>query len=132
MAISNHERVGRALNLLRQGLYPFVVREMQAFHGEKWLTVVADNLHESSPKFKSPEQILEEDVLALLTLMWEQWNTVFRQTLGQAERTLVSELRNTRNTWAHTCTFGFDDAYRALDSVARLLSAIAAPPSCRS
>lgn len=127
MAISNHERVGRALNLLRQGLYPFVVREMQAFHGEKWLTVVADNLPERSPKFKSPEQILEEDVLALLTLMWEQWNTVFRQTLGQAERTLVSELRNTRNTWAHTCTFGFDDAYRALDSVARLLSAIAAP-----
>ncbi|MFT0813232.1 Swt1 family HEPN domain-containing protein [Synechococcus sp. OH20] len=127
MAISNHERVGRALNLLRQGLYPFVVREMQAFHGENWLNVAADTLPQSSPKSKSPEQILEQDVAALLTLMWEQWNTVFRQTLGQAERTLVSELRNTRNAWAHTCTFGFDDAYRALDSVARLLSAIAAP-----
>lgn len=37
MAISNHERVGRALNLLCDGLYPYVEREMQAIHGDRWL-----------------------------------------------------------------------------------------------
>ena len=30
MTISNHERVGRVLDLLREGLYPFVEREMHS------------------------------------------------------------------------------------------------------
>ena len=30
MAITNHERVGNAMQLLRQGLAPFVEREVQA------------------------------------------------------------------------------------------------------
>ena len=38
--------------------------------------------------------IAEWDVAALLKLMWEAWNDVFRQTLGRAERSLVSELRD--------------------------------------
>ena len=33
--------------------------------------------------------------------MWESWNDVFRKTLGPAERSLVSELRDVRNKWAH-------------------------------
>lgn len=38
---------------------------------------------------------LEEwDSAALLKLTWEAWNSVFRQTLGRAERSLVSELRD--------------------------------------
>ena len=39
MAQSNHERVSKALNLLNQGLKPFVEREMQAVHGSRWLEV---------------------------------------------------------------------------------------------
>ena len=30
MAITNKERVGRALDILREGLYPFVEREMRS------------------------------------------------------------------------------------------------------
>jgi predicted AAA+ superfamily ATPase len=56
--------------------------------------------------------------------MWNQWNEVFRKTLGPAERSLVSELRDVRNRWAHQRPFSSDDAYRALDSAARLLSAV--------
>ena len=59
--------------------------------------------------------------------MWDQWNDVFRQTLGHAERSLVSELRDVRNKWAHQEPFSSDDAYRALDSAARLLTAVSAP-----
>ena len=59
--------------------------------------------------------------------MWDAWNDVFRKTLGQAERTLVSELRDVRNNWAHQEPFSSDDAYRALDSAARLLTAVSAP-----
>jgi hypothetical protein len=54
------------------------------------------------------------------------WNLVFRKTLGQAERTLVSELRDVRNKWAHQKPFSSDDAYRALDSADRLLTAVSA------
>ena len=61
--------------------------------------------------------------------MWEAWNEVFRNTLGHAERSLVSELREHRNKWAHQETFSGDDAYRALDSAGRLLTAVSAPQS---
>ncbi len=64
---------------------------------------------------------------ALLKVMWDSWNDVFRQTLGPAERSLVSELRDHRNRWAHQEAFSSDDAYRALDSAGRLLTAVSAP-----
>ncbi len=59
---------------------------------------------------------------------WEAWNDVFRRTLGPAGRSLVSELRDLRNKWAHQQSFSGDDAYRALDSAGRLLTAISATP----
>ncbi len=127
MAISNHERVGRALNLLRDGLYPFVEREMKAVHGDRWLIPASASLPDSYVKSKKVGDVLREDVSALLIVMWEQWNSIFKQTLGQSERTLVSELRTTRNDWAHNPSFTTDDAYRALDSTTRLLTAISAP-----
>jgi hypothetical protein len=58
--------------------------------------------------------------------MWETWNEVFRKTLGFADRSLVSEIRDWRNKWAHQAPFSSDDAYRALDSAGRLLSAVSA------
>ena len=45
--------------------------------------------------------IPEWDASGLLRLMWETLNDVFRHTLGFAERSLVSELRDWRNKWAH-------------------------------
>src|SRR5207248_8914088 len=54
------------------------------------------------------------------------WNSVSRRTLGPAERNLVGELRGHRNNWAHQRTFSTDDAYRALDSAGRLLTAVSA------
>ena len=70
--------------------------------------------------------IAEWDAAALLESCGT-WNDVFRRTLGPAERSLVSELRDLRNKWAHQQTFSSDDAYRALDSAGRLLTAVSAP-----
>ena len=58
--------------------------------------------------------------------MWNQWNPVFSKTLGQAERSLVNELREVRNNWAHQKAFSGNDAYRALDSMERMLTAVSA------
>ena len=71
--------------------------------------------------------IAQWDVAALLKLMWGAWNDVFARTLGRAERSLVQELRDCRNKWAHQEPFSSDDADRALDSIARLLTAVSAP-----
>ena len=91
MALSNHERVGKALDLLSAGLRPFVERELQAAHGKDWVAR-SGLLDPRAPAGKKPKEP-RLDAHALLGVMWDQWNDVFRKTLGQAERSLVSELR---------------------------------------
>lgn len=127
MAISNHERVGRGLTLLGQGLYPYIEREMRSVYRDKWIVAATPSVPEDRTLRRNVADILKEDVSALLLVMWDQWNDVFKKTLGQSDRTLVSELRTTRNQWAHNTTFSTDDAYRALDSIARLLASISSP-----
>ncbi len=126
MAITNYERVGKALELLRDGLLPFIERESTAKYGKYWITKVTDGWPNdlSWPEGADQPNI---DSAMLLRVMWDQWNEVFRNTLGHAERSLVSELREVRNLWAHQEAFSTDDAYRALDSASRLLTAISAP-----
>ncbi len=127
MAISNHERVGKALDLLKDGLAPFVERELKAQHAQQWLDVVKQSLHETQGSLLGSEDSPRWDAAMLLSAMTGQWNSVFRKTLGHAERALVSELREVRNKWAHQNPFSGDDTDRALDSAARLLTAISAP-----
>lgn len=129
MALSNAERVGKALDLLKAGLQPFVEREMKAQHAQLWFeeAKAAVAVKESQETLFGTEAEPRWDVAALLAIMWNQWQLTFRKVLGQAERTLISELRDVRNRWAHQKPFTSDDAYRALDSAARLLTAISAP-----
>ena len=126
MAISNQERVGKGLELLRTGLGPFVDREVQAAVkvGSLQMTTV---LRYAEDPILSKRPIAEWDAAGMLKLMWEVWNDVFGRTLGRAERSIVSELREVRNKWAHQNPFSSDDADRALDSMSRLLTAISAP-----
>lgn len=124
MAMTNQERVGKALDLLKAGLAPFVDRETTlAVKEGRGLATLRSFAEDPLTKDKS---IREWDAANLLKLMWETWNEVFRQTLGPAERGLVGELRGYRNRWAHQDPFSSDDADRALDSIARLLTAVSA------
>jgi hypothetical protein len=125
MAITNHERVGKALELLKCGLGPFVQREITSIYKERAAAEMIRALGEDRLNAKKP--ITEWDVGVLLRLMWDSWNEVFRLTLGHTERSLVSELREHRNKWAHQEAFSSDDTYRALDSAGRLLTAVSAP-----
>ncbi len=124
--MTNHERAGRALELLRQGLGPFVEREVRHALEHGALSPEALRRFLEDPLLAQKE-IASWDAAGLLKLMWDTWNEVFRRTLGAAERTLVSELREWRRRWAHQEPFSSDDAYRVLDSAARLLAAISAP-----
>jgi hypothetical protein len=126
MAITNQERVGKGMDLLRAGLAPFVEREVQAAVKAGTVRIDAVRRFVDDPILGN-KPIQEWDSAGLLKLMWETWNDVFRRTLGFAERSLVSELRDVRNKWAHQSPFSSDDTDRALDSMARLLSAVSAP-----
>lgn len=127
MATTNHERVGKALDLLRDGVAPFVEREFASTYDDRAISEARLALGEDAINAKRP--LAEWDSAALLKLMWDSWNSVFRKTLGPAERNLVGELRGHRNNWAHQHAFSTDDAYRALDSAGRLLTAVSAPQS---
>ena len=125
MAITNQERVAKALELVRAGLGPFLEREVaHAVNAGRAPAVVqtlaADPMVRSKP-------ISQWGVDLQLRLMWDGWNDIFRQTLGPAERGLVGELRGHRNRWAHQDPFSGDDTDRALDSGQRLLTAVSAP-----
>lgn len=125
MAITNRDRVERALALLRDGLAPYVAREFENAYPNRGdaeaSRILGDdrNLGKKGP--------LEWDTAALLKVISGAWNGVFSKTLGHADRSLVHECRDWRNKWAHEKPFSSDDADRALDSIARLLTSIVAP-----
>ncbi len=127
MAITNQERVGQALDLLREGLAPFVEREFVNAHRHR-AHDVARSYFRSDSRLSTEGPINEWDAAALLSVMSYSWNDIFRQTLGRSERSMTSELLDWRNEWAHPRGRGFssEDAERALDSAARLLTAISA------
>ncbi len=125
MAITNRDRVGKALDLLKDGLGPFVEREFLRVHRKR-----ADDQARSyfnDRQLRTDRSIREWDAAALLGLMSTRaWGDVFSQVLGQVERSHVSELRDARNKWAHQEQFSGDDTERTLDTAARLLTAISA------
>jgi len=127
MALSNHERVGKALDLLKQGLGPFVEREFLSTYKDRTQEELSRYLGEDRLNAKRP--VAEWDASPLIKIMCDSWHDVFRKILGHAERSLVSEIREWRNKWAHQQTFSSDDTDRALDSIERLLAAVSASQS---
>jgi predicted AAA+ superfamily ATPase len=125
MAITNHERVGKALDLFRNGIAPYVDREIKAAIQAGALSGQAVKGFLEDPNL-SERSIGEWDVSPLMKLMWDTWNDVFKRTLSFSQRSLVSEIRDWRNKWAHQQAFSSDDADRALDSMERLLTAVSA------
>jgi predicted AAA+ superfamily ATPase len=122
MALTNQQRVGKALDILREGLGDFVAREFQSRFGAKAQAAAKDRL--VTERLRGNKPIQEWDVAALLRLVFDSWNEIFGQVLGHAERSLVSELRTVRDRWAHQENFSSDDTDRALDSAERLLAAV--------
>ena len=114
VSYNNHSLVGNALNLLADGLGPYVVSKMaDAVAAGRYNPADTDALGE-----------IAGDVAVTLRVMVMAWNDVFRDCLGPVERSLVSEIREIRNRWAHQEAFDDDDLDRALDSVGRLLAAV--------
>jgi hypothetical protein len=119
--------VTHALDALAAGLAPYIERELRTSYGERWESASRESFRSGRGRTGDDEAALQWDAHAALTVMWDQWNSVFRHRLAQPERSLVSELREFRNRWAHQAEFDFDDTYRILDSAERLLRAVDSP-----
>jgi predicted AAA+ superfamily ATPase len=115
------------MDLLKEGLGPFVIREIRGAQGQEWWP----RYQQANPSLRasSPTDL---DAQALLKLMRDEWRTTFTRTLGSFERNLIHELIEARNDWAHQRAFTTDDAERALDSIRRLLEAMSAEDQARA
>ncbi|MEP0919367.1 ribonuclease III [Leptolyngbya sp. DQ-M1] len=128
MEISNKERIGKALECLHKGLYPWVEQKMQAMYGTDWMRQASEHLKNHQKGEQSIEKVIREDVVALLKIINGEWEKkTFKSTLNLRDRALVEELIGVRHQWAHQSTFSIDDTYRAVDTVFRLLKSISSP-----
>lgn len=119
MAVSNRDRIGRGFELLADGIAPFVDQAMTAVvpKGQDWVALLSAR---DSAKFGTVKDFKKTDPQVLLKVLTEEWR-VFQDRLSRTEQAFASELRETRNRWAHNESFDGDDTYRALDSMERLL-----------
>jgi len=124
MAVTNKDRISRALDLMREGLVLFVERELKARLGPSWDKKL--DAGRDRPLPRDMEGKIAWDSQALLKAMTDNWQTVFKVTLGHSERAFTSELLDVRNKFAHEHPFSSDDTHRALDTAQRLLMAVSA------
>lgn len=123
MAITNHDRIGKGLDVLSRALKLFVEQELKSEFGDDWIKTLKTRLG-AQVRVEEKDGGIKSDPAVLLKVMWEFWNDVFGKTLGRPERSMVSELIDVRNKWAHKEPFATDDAYRSLDSMKRLAGSI--------
>lgn len=125
--VDPHDEVGKGMKLLASGLGRFVEQQMRAAHGVGWKQLVRQASARKRPRTanKKNRQNLR-DPQELLFLIWNEWQRVFRKTMGKRERSWVGELQEDRNKWAHNEPFDPEEAYRALDSIRLLLQSASA------
>ncbi|MFI8850965.1 DUF499 domain-containing protein [Streptomyces sp. NPDC053499] len=123
MATTNRDRITRMMDLLPDGLLPFVERELSARQGETWFD---DAVAEERGKGRTLAS--KRDTQFLLSQIQRYWGPYFRHSLPGAVRGHASEINDVRNRWAHQVRFSSDDTVRALDTAERLLTAVGAAP----
>ncbi len=132
MAKSNRDRIGEVMDTLKDGLGMFVVREYRTTYKSDFAREIDAIL--TTNAYELPREAFQDigtltaalDSHSLFKLMWQKWNDVFKEKLGQSERNYVSELMTARNDWAHQKAFDNDTAYRCADTANRLLQAVGA------
>ncbi len=115
MTITNHDRVGQALLLLRDGLRPKLEEIWEEFFGDDWLSHVNSRLWKRQPRPRA------DDIAFLFSGIKATWKDVFDHNFDQDMRSLVFMLADIRNTWAHHGSFSSDDVLRGLDQMEQIL-----------
>ncbi len=118
MALSNKERVGRALELLTKALRAYVEQELRAVYGDRWKYHLKDA--------DTPGNL---DIIRLCGTLLDTWDDVFYARLPREARAQINTVRNGRNEWAHADATGLtgNQTLQTLLAAQRLLEMINDP-----
>lgn len=107
MAMNNRDRVGKAFDLLSEGLLDEVDEVMTRVHSSSdWPAKWAED--DAQRRGRTPRTYTKHDVQVQLRAITEQ-GYHFKDVLSRAQQGFASELRETRNLWAHNEPFSSDD-----------------------
>ena len=123
MAKSTRQHVFDGMELLPEGLTPFVEKRLESALKGHWQVALMERVQGLRT---TPDGGINWDQQGLLKTMMFLWKEAFGTALGHQERAYVSELLDVRNRLSHNETFTYDDAERALDTMRRLLEAVSA------
>ncbi len=116
MAISNKERIGRALDALLPELRKYVEQELRDVYADEWGKHVTPG-----------EGVL--DVQRLCNTILNKWEDVFDVVIGKDGKNLTHKIRGWRNDFAHQKPFTSDETVSSLIDIQKMLEMIGSPVS---
>lgn len=130
MALSHRDRINKMFELAAPAFDGFLTSIFAEHITEEtdWTGLVAlrdaqKNITGKTYDRRDPQvqlRMLTENIPNQIKPGWYPFDGV----MSPVHKSYASELRDARNAWAHNAAFSEDDAYRALDTAERLLSAI--------
>ncbi|MDR0481695.1 MAG: DUF499 domain-containing protein [Cellulomonadaceae bacterium] len=120
--MTNKERVGRVLDLVADGLGPWIVTQLSTRYGSDWVKVVGQTAGLSG-RGSTPNQ---SDPAYLFWVFDKQWHDVFNDCLTYEDRRTVSALWDARKEWAHNERVTSERTERVLMDGEHILRAIGA------
>jgi len=123
MAKSTRQHVFESMELLPEGLIPFVEKRLESSLTGHWQVEVAQRVQGLKPNSSGAVAWDQQGLLKAMIVFWKE---AFATVLGHPERSYVSELLDVRNKLSHNENFTYDDAERALDTMRRLLESVSA------
>lgn len=132
MATTNRDRIGKMFELIAPALDAFIAKQVASVIGDKdWTLLVkaADRAKGASGEKvydrNDPQvslRMLTENIASKAKEGWYPFNGA----LSRTHQAYASELRDTRDRWAHNQPIDEDTAYRSLDTARLLMTAIGA------
>jgi predicted AAA+ superfamily ATPase len=120
--LSNKERVGRVLDLVAEGLGPWMVDLLTRKYGETWQSKVREAAGAAPREFDDNP----DDPSYLFWVFDKQWLTLFKNVASHEDKRCVSALWDARKEWAHGGRFSDEQAQRVLSDGGHLLNAVGA------
>lgn len=120
--LTNKERVGRVLDLVADGLGPWMVTQLEAKYGSAWPTEVGRTAgltgRDSAPSVNDPAY--------LFWVFDKQWHAEFKDHLSFEDKRAASALWDARKEWAHGERISSERTERVLMDGEHLLRSVGA------
>ena len=130
--LNANAHVNQGFDTMRPILAAFVGQELMRVNKSNWwqyyvLGKLSETYARNLPKSGDWDKLIDSlDVMACFQVIDRNWMEIFKYKMTVQQRNWVKELQNTRNEWAHATGAGMDEdsAWRALDTMARLMEPI--------